>query len=104
MDNQPTDNVTRWVMREEQMLDELAQLRAFKTAVEGFVTERAGYITALQNCAPDNTADYWRWQGHAEARRLLCAELPWPPGTDVEQIKQAARITTVRPGPPNEKP
>lgn len=27
MDNQPTDNVTRWVMREEQLLDQIGSLQ-----------------------------------------------------------------------------
>lgn len=39
--------------------------------VRAFIAEREQVITALENCSPDNMADYWRWQGHAEARRVL---------------------------------
>ena len=43
--------------------------------VDDFITERNQYITAIENCSPENTADYWRWQGHAEARRQLAERL-----------------------------
>jgi hypothetical protein len=43
--------------------------------VNDFINERKHYITAIENCAPENTADYWRWQGHAEARRQLSERL-----------------------------
>lgn len=76
------------------MTDELDRLRRFATIVEGFITERAEYITALENCAPDNSADYWRWQGHAESRRQLLVMLPWPPDNDdAERISRKARVT-----------
>jgi len=45
------------------------------TTVEDFLNERQQYITAIENCSPENTADYWRWQGHAEARRQLAERL-----------------------------
>lgn len=74
--------------------NELLRLRRFQAVVESFITERSNYITAIENCAPDNNADYWRWQGHAEARRQLLAELPWPPDTDAaERISKQARVT-----------
>jgi len=37
--------------------------------VHHFVTARDEYIVAIKNCPPGNSDDYWRWQGHAEARR-----------------------------------
>jgi hypothetical protein len=43
--------------------------------VSEFIAERARFITAVENCAPGNSADYWRWQGHAEARRQLSERL-----------------------------
>jgi hypothetical protein len=46
-----------------------------ESVVRDFINERPQYITAIENCAPDNTADYWRWQGHAEARRQLFERL-----------------------------
>ena len=39
--------------------------------VAEFCSERARYITSINNCHPDNDDDYYRWQGHAEARRQL---------------------------------
>lgn len=74
--------------------DEAYRVRRFVAIVEHFITQRAGYITAIENCAPDNTADYWRWQGHAEARRQLLASLPWSPNTDdAERISRNAGVT-----------
>jgi hypothetical protein len=70
------------------------RLQRFVSQVEYFISERGGYITAIENCAPENTTDYWRWQGHAEARRQLLARLPWPPDTDdAERVSRAARVT-----------
>jgi hypothetical protein len=47
--------------------------------VNDFINERKNYITAIENCAPENAADYWRWQGHAEARRQLSERLSGRP-------------------------
>lgn len=42
------------------------------TAILAFINERPGFITAMKNTkGTDNSADYWRWSGHAEARRQL---------------------------------
>lgn len=38
--------------------------------VEDFINERAEYVRVLKQCQHAD-ADYWRWQGHAEARRQL---------------------------------
>lgn len=46
--------------------------------IASFCAERAGFITAINNCHPDNVADYHRWQGHAEARRQLAERLGLP--------------------------
>lgn len=46
--------------------------------VDDFCAERAEYITAINNCHPDNDRDYWRWNGHAEARRQLSERLGLP--------------------------
>ena len=46
--------------------------------VADFCAERAGFITAINNCHPDNVSDYHRWQGHAEARRQLSERLGLP--------------------------
>ena len=60
------------------------EARAKLDAVRLFIAERAQYITAIKNCHPDNAADYYRWQGGAEARRQLSERLglptAWPAG------------------------
>ena len=61
------------------------EARAKLDAVRLFIAEREEYITAIKNCPPGNTADYHRWQGHAEARRRLAALLDHEPVTDREE-------------------
>lgn len=46
MDNHPTDNVTRWVMREEQLLDELGRQRAI---LDGVADRIAPYLCRSGN-------------------------------------------------------
>jgi hypothetical protein len=58
--------------------EEAARLRKRLAIVEKFVADRAGYITAIRNCHPDNQHDYDRWQGHAESRRQLAEQLDLP--------------------------
>lgn len=53
--------------------------------VEHFINERPGYIAALKGTrGTDEQSDYWRWSGHAEARRQLATTLgmtvPHEPG------------------------
>jgi hypothetical protein len=62
------------------LVAEVKRLRTQMAAVEKFVAARAEYITAINNCHPDNSADYWRWQGHAEGRRQLSQTLGLPVG------------------------
>lgn len=62
-------------------------------AVEEFINERPGYITALRNTPGDGSqADYYRWQGHAEARRQLAQKLGWTvphePGDSTDRNEQ----------------
>lgn len=76
------------------LLTELAAVRAERdearaqlSTVAEFVAKRAEYITAINNCSPNNRHDYNRWQGHAESRRQLAQQLglpvAWP--ADYEQ-------------------
>lgn len=78
----------RHMLRIEQIAKELRQLAALSPApgnepdgaaerevVADFCAERERYITSINNCAPDNYHDYYRWQGHAEARRQLAQRL-----------------------------
>lgn len=72
LDEQPADEVfadARTLVAEQ---DE-AKRRA--ATVRDFIAERGQVITAINNCHPDNTADYHRWQGHAESRRQLAERL-----------------------------
>lgn len=74
------ERVTAGLDKQQADRDRLAERMA---AVEKFVAARAQYITSINNCHPDNSHDYWRWQGHAEGRRQLAQELglpvAWPP-------------------------
>lgn len=58
-----------------QLLHEFRQLEA---AIKDFIDQRPEYITALKNTRGDDSqADYYRWSGHAEARRQLAQKLGW---------------------------
>jgi hypothetical protein len=69
---------------------EAEQLRERLAVVEKFCAARAEFITAINNCHPDNSHDYWRWQGHAEGRRQLSQELGLPVAWPPEYAKEAA--------------
>lgn len=43
--------------------------------VSYFLNERDGFIRAINACPASNQEDYWRWQGNAEARRVLREDL-----------------------------
>lgn len=58
-----------------RLVPESAEHQRKADMVADFCTERAEYITAINNCHPSNMDDYWRWQGHAEARRQLAERL-----------------------------
>lgn len=62
----------------EEMRKRIAELDAQAAVVAEFVAARAEYITAIENCHPDNARDYERWQGHAESRRQLAQKLGLP--------------------------
>lgn len=65
----------------ERLVDEQARLLA---QVAAFCAKRAEYVTNLRNCNPDNDRDYYRWSGHAEARRQLSQLLGLPVGWPAE--------------------
>lgn len=61
-----------------KLLDLAVAQPEVNSAVEAFINERPGYITALKNTrGADDQSDYWRWQGHAESRRQLAQSLGW---------------------------
>jgi len=76
----------------EELLAEVERLRAQMAAVEKFCAARAEYITAINNCPPENSHDYWRWQGHAEGRRQLSQELDLPVAWPTE-YKRTEQVT-----------
>lgn len=66
-------------------LDAADKAATMDPGVEHFINERPGYIAALKNTrGTDDQSDYWRWSGHAEARRQLATVLgytvPHEPG------------------------
>ena len=46
-------------------------MSGFQETVTDFLAERDSFIRAIDSCPASNMEDYWRWQGHAEARRVL---------------------------------
>lgn len=56
-----------------------------------FINQRTEYVTAARNSRGDDIdADYYRWQGHMEARRQLAQALgystPYEPGQKAEKL------------------
>ncbi|MFB7605221.1 hypothetical protein [Streptomyces gardneri] len=89
----------------EQAADEVDQLRARVAELEaaaekvaGFCAQRAEYVTNLRECSPTNKRDYYRWSGHAEARRQLSQLLGLPVGWPIEDEVLAADIPNQRGG------
>ena len=78
-------------------------MATLQEAVAYFLAERDDFIRAIDNCPASNMKDYWRWQGHAEARRVfrdalerdgidLMAE-PRPEATvKAEALREAAKV------------
>lgn len=60
------------------MSDELTKV------VRDFLDEREDYVRVLKQCV-DADDDYYRWSGHAEARRQLRSRLT-NAGVDVESL------------------
>lgn len=65
----------RKMLKDEHARAEAAE--AMLDKVRAFCAERAEYVTTLRQCT-EADADYYRWQGGAEARRQLSERLGWP--------------------------
>lgn len=67
---------------EKNLRARIAELETAAKKVAGFCAQRAEYVDNLRNCSPSNDRDYYRWSGHAEARRqlsqLLGLPVAWP--------------------------
>ena len=78
-----------------QLLALVTQLREQLAKVADFAAKRAEYVTNLRHCSPTNNRDYYRWQGHAEARRqlsqLLGLPVGWPAEDQVEAVAADGR-------------
>lgn len=58
----------------EKLTVEVEVLREALATVFAHIDQRPEYITALRN-STDTNDDYWRWSGHAAARRQLAEAL-----------------------------
>ena len=61
--------------------------QAQQAVVDDFIADREGFVTALKNSIECYT-DYFRWQGHAEARRHLAERLAATGSPVTETTKQ----------------
>jgi hypothetical protein len=79
----------------EQLLDLLAAHPAepaLSKTVQYFLDQRGEYVRVLKQCV-NADADYYRWQGHAEARRQLGEKLE-SAGVDLAAASQARPLPT----------
>lgn len=74
-----------------ELLAEVDRLRARVAELEGqaekvtaFCAQRAEYVTSLRQFVEGGEDDYFRWTGHAEARRQLSQSLGLPVGWPAE--------------------
>lgn len=77
-------------------LHRIPAMKADLEKVAAFINQRTEYVTALKNTTgDDNQADYWRWQGGAEARRQLAQALGWTvpynPGETTQPVEGDTR-------------
>lgn len=72
----------------------VAKLEAQAEKVAAFCAQRAEYVTNLRQFVEGGEDDYFRWQGHAAARRQLSQSLGLPVGWPAED-KQSAPPTQV---------
>jgi hypothetical protein len=63
--------------------NEVVALREQLTKAAGYCAQRAEYVTNLRDCRGGDH-DYYRWTGHAEARRQLSELLGLPVGWPAE--------------------
>ncbi|MEU0978512.1 hypothetical protein ABZ488_04780 [Streptomyces griseus] len=90
LDEEARAKVGGWLVPElEELRARVAELEAQSGKVETFCAQRAEYVTNLRQFAEGGEADYFRWQGHAAARRQLSQSLGLPVGWPAED-KQSA--------------
>lgn len=64
--------------------NEVIALREQLAKVAAYCAQRAEYVDNLRNANPNADHDYYRWTGHAEARRQLSELLGLPVGWPAE--------------------
>ena len=59
--------------------DPFHQAAVLKDRARDYINERPTFVEAMRNTSGDevNMSDYYRWAGHAEARRQLAEQLGW---------------------------
>ncbi|MFD3970180.1 hypothetical protein [Streptomyces cyaneofuscatus] len=62
----------------EFVLPNVAELESLAEKAAQFCAERAGYVSNLRSFVEGGEHDYYRWTGHAEARRQLAQSLGLP--------------------------
>ncbi|MFI8865306.1 hypothetical protein ACIGNW_00080 [Streptomyces sp. NPDC053707] len=67
----------------------VAELEAQAEKVVSFCAQRAEYVTNLRAFVKGSEPDYFRWTGHAEARRQLSQSLGLPVGWPAEDKQNA---------------
>lgn len=76
--------------------EEIAELAAVLETVKAHINRRPEVITAIEQRQVED-ADYWRWQGHAEAMGNLARDLgltvPHKPGETTEPVKPKEATT-----------
>lgn len=81
MTEQQDDDVDRLAEYGEHFDEAIEQIRvdgiaAATLKIAAYINERPNYVQALKS-STDTDGDYFRWQGHAEARRQLATFLGW---------------------------
>ncbi|MFD6421071.1 hypothetical protein [Streptomyces sp. NPDC060198] len=73
----------------QQLRNKVAELEAQAEQVAAFCAQRAEYVTHLREPRENGEHDYFRWTGHAEARRQLSQALGLPvswPAEDATEV------------------
>jgi hypothetical protein len=93
------------LLQSPETAEEMRKLQAHAYSLESFAeqvtkhcAQRAEYVTNLRDCNPGADHDYYRWTGHAEARRQLSQLLGLPVGWPAEDCP-AAPVSATHEGP-----
>ncbi|MFD6180117.1 hypothetical protein [Streptomyces goshikiensis] len=80
--------------------NEVVALREQLSKVTAFCAQRAEYVTNLRDCGPNADHDYYRWSGHAAARRqlsqLLGLPVGWPADDEAPNPRRDASVAKLR--------